>query len=1116
MKAPQAYAELAVTTNYSFLRGASHPGEYVEQAAALRLQGLGIADRNSLAGIVRAYAHVREKELEKKLKLIVGTRLVFCDGTPDMLAYPKNRAAYGALTGLLTRGNARAEKGGCLLSFEDLASVAQDMQLAVMPRSTFRDEDNTPSKRFYPELSDGDDNWQREEEKLALSEMLPCLREACGGPVWLAAAMTYGARHRSELAWRKHLAEELNAPLLAVNDVLMHVAERRPLHDVVTAIRLGVTLDEAGRALEANAERHLKSPAEMARLFSEAPQAIGETIRFLEGISFSLSEIRGDYPEELRAGHATPQDALRAFTYEGADKRFEHGIPDKVKTAIEHELEIVARLEYAPYFLTVHDIMHFAKTKGILCQGRGSAANSTLCYCLGITDVDPRENQLLFERFISEQRNEPPDIDVDFEHERREEVMEYIYEHYGRAHAALTATVVSYRSRSALREVGKVFGFSEDTLSALSGLVWGRSTEGIDEKEARRLGLDPNEPRLEKVLDLAHQLNEFPRHLSQHTGGFVITRSRLDTIVPLSHATMEKRTTIEWDKDDLDALHLLKVDVLALGMLTCLKRGFDLLKTHYERDLTLHYVLKEEGEKKPVYDMISNADTIGVFQVESRAQMSMLPRLRPQKFYDLVIEVAIVRPGPIQGDMVHPYLRRRQNIEPVHYPSVELQEVLERTLGVPLFQEQAMQIAIVAAGFTPNEADKLRRAMATFKRVGTINTFEDKMIKGMVKNGYEEDFAQRCFKQIEGFGTYGFPESHAASFALLVYVSAWMKCFYPDVFCCALLNAQPMGFYAPAQLVRDAREHGVIVEEPDLNFSDWDSSLVLKEAGEAAPLHPRHALMQGQSLATHKVRLGFRQIKSLNEADMEVLIEKRGAGYDSIRDLWLRTGLQTSVLERLAEADAFTSLGLSRRDALWAIKGLNRAGDKDDLPLLRSLSFKAVEPDADQPPMLPGEEVIADYRSLSLSLKAHPVSFVRRHLAARKIIEARQLTEIKNGAPVIVAGLVLVRQRPGTSKGVIFLTLEDETGIANAVIWPRMFETYRPIIMGGRFLAVRGKVQAESNVIHVVADRAEDLTPLLTQLTQLGQDNMPREDNRRPDKQDAEVRRVMPKGRNFH
>jgi len=1110
MRVPQAYAELAVTTNYSFLRGASHPGEYVEQAAALGLTGVGITDRNSLAGIVRAYAHVREKDLERQLKLVVGTRLVFCDSTPDILAYPKNRAAYGALTGLLTRGNARAEKGGCLLGFEDLASAAQDMQLAVMPRSTFSDEENAPSKRFYPELSDGDDTWQRETERLALQDMVPALREACGEPVWLAASMTYGARHRSELAWRKHLAGELRVPLLAVNDVLMHVAERRPLQDVVTAIRLGITLDEAGGRLEANAERHLKSLAEMARLFAEAPQAISETICFLEGIDFSLGEIRGDYPEELRAGHATPQHALRAFAYAGAKERFEDGIPDQIKTAIEHELEIVARLKYAPYFLTVHDIMRFAKEKGILCQGRGSAANSTLCYCLGITDVDPSKNQLLFERFISTERGEPPDIDVDFEHERREEVMDYIYARYGRAHAALTATVVSYRSRSALREVGKVFGFSEDTLAALSGLVWGRSTEGINEKEACRTGLDPHEPRLEKVLDLAHQLNEFPRHLSQHTGGFVITRSRLDTIVPLSHATMEQRTTIEWDKDDLDALNLLKVDVLALGMLTCLRRGFELLKTHYERALTLHYVQNDEGEQKPVYDMISRADTLGVFQIESRAQMSMLPRLRPKTFYDLVIEVAIVRPGPIQGDMVHPYLRRRQNIDPVHYPSTELREVLERTLGVPLFQEQAMQIAIVAAGFTPSEADRLRRAMATFKRVGTINTFEDKMIKGMVANGYEEDFAKRCFKQIEGFGTYGFPESHAASFALLVYVSAWMKCFYPDVFCCALLNAQPMGFYAPAQLVRDAREHGVIVEEPDLNFSDWDSSLVARSEGEVMPLHPRHATMQGQSLATHKVRLGFHQVKGLNKGDMEILVEKRGAGYDSIRDLWLRTGLQASVLERLAEADVFTSLGLSRRDALWAIKGLNRAGDKDDLPLLKSLSFKALEPDADLPPMLPGEEVIADYRSLSLSLKAHPVSFIRRHLAARKIIEARQLTEIRDGAPVIVAGLVLVRQRPGTSKGVIFLTLEDETGIANAVIWPRMFETYRPIIMGGRFLAVRGRVQSQSDVIHVVADKAEDLTPLLASLTQASADNQ------RPDRRGMDVRRVLPKGRNFH
>ncbi|WP_020176690.1 error-prone DNA polymerase [Methyloferula stellata] len=1084
--AATGYAEFAITTNFSFLRGGSHPEELVEQGLELGLKGLGIADRNSLAGVVRAHVFLRENHVKpSEFKLAIGTRLVFCDGTPDILAYPKNRAAYGRLTRLLTRGNLRAEKGGCLLRLKDLLDQAVDFQLALMPKCTFTDDDGIETERHYDDFGLPQDQAGAlyERELQPLQNLMPRLREASGGPVWLTAAMAYGTSMRGDLAWRKRLAFDIHAPLLATNDVLMHVAERRPLQDVLTAIRLGVSLDDAGRKLEANAERHLKDAAEMTRLFSEAPEAIAETLHFLDGLSFSLDELRGDYPEELREGFATPQEALRAFAYEGAAERFENNVPDKVKTAIEHELALVAELDYAAYFLTVHDIMRFARNQGILCQGRGSAANSTLCFCLRITDVDPMRHQLLFERFISAKRAEPPDIDVDFEHERREEVMEYIYRRYGRARAALTATVVTYRTRSAMREVGKVFGFSDDVLAALAGAVWGSSSVAVDDKEARRAGLDPTEARLKKALALASELTGFPRHLSQHTGGFVITRTRLDEVMPLAHATMEARTTVVWDKDDLDALGILKVDILALGMLTCLSRGFDLLETHYG---VKHRLADVPAEEKPVYDMISRADTIGVFQIESRAQMSMLPRLKPKTFYDLVIEVAIVRPGPIQGDMVHPYLRRRQGLEPVEYPSDELKEVLERTLGVPLFQEQAMKIAIVAAGFTPGEADRLRRAMATFKRVGTISTFFDKMVEGMVAKNYPRDFAERCFKQIEGFGTYGFPESHAASFALLVYVSAWMKCRYPDVFCCALLNAQPMGFYAPGQIVRDAREHGVTIEEVDINFSEWNSILVKGEA--EGRLHPRHDGMRGEIRSAHCVRLGFRQAKGLSEADMDALVAHRGAGYDSIRDLWLRTGLPQSVLQRLAEADAFRSLGLDRREALWVVKGLNRAGDKDDLPLLKSLTFKAHEPDADLPPMLIGEHVVEDYRTLSLSLKAHPVSFVRALLAAKKILCTEDLGRIENGRRVTVAGLVLVRQRPGSAKGVIFLTLEDETGIANAIIWPKVFEALRPIVMGARFIAVTGRVQSESGVIHVVAERAEDLTPLLGVLSRQGQD----------------------------
>ncbi|MGB8276418.1 MAG: error-prone DNA polymerase [Methylovirgula sp.] len=1124
------FAEFSVTTNFSFLRGASHPEELVARALDLGLAGLGIADRNSLAGVVRAHVFARDNEATSRgLKLAIGARLVFCDGTPDILAFPRDRAAYSRLTRLITCGNLRAQKGFCLLTRDDLLSFAEGLQLIVMPTSTWEEEDtHKRAARAYDEFADTEAFVA--DEHVGDQPFLHALKEAAHGRVWLGAAMTYGLAMRKSLAERVALARAKNLPLIATNDVLMHEAGRRPLQDVLTSIRKGVPLDAIGRRLEANAERHLKSGAEMARLFTEVPEAIGESLRFLDGLAFSLDELAHEYPEELREGFASPQEALEAFAREGAARRYPAGVPERVSQALAHELKLVAALAYAPYFLTVHDIVRFARAQKILCQGRGSAANSVLCFCLGITEVDPAIHDLLFERFISAERKEPPDIDVDFEHERREEIMQYIYARYGRARAGLTASVITYRSRSALREVGKAFGLSEDVVAALSGDIWGRSSEIVSDEALRRIGLDPDDPRLKKVLVLAGELMGFPRHLSQHTGGFVITRGRLDEVVPIANAAMDERTTVEWDKDDLDALGILKVDVLALGMLTCLRKGFELLQKHYDKVYTLASLPAEE---RAVYAMIARADTIGVFQIESRAQMSMLPRLRPTAFYDLVIEVAIVRPGPIQGDMVHPYLRRRQGLEPVHYPSKELQAVLGKTLGVPLFQEQAMKIAIVAAGFTPAEADKLRRAMATFKRTGMIGKFRDKLIEGMVARNYTRDFAARCFRQIEGFGTYGFPESHAASFALLVYASAWMKCRYPDVFACALLNAQPMGFYAPAQIVRDAREHGIEVEEVDVNFSEWDAILEptpLSEksvmaglvpaihadplllpfkagqrrrrvdgrdkpghdGGEAGaeiifnpslPLHPRHASMQGEILSSHKIRLGFRQVKGLAQKDIAELVAKRGKGYDSIRDLWLRTGLAPSVLAALAEADAFRSLGLDRRDALWAVRGLNRAGDKDDLPLLKDLSFCAIEPDAHLPPMPLGEHVVEDYRHLSLSLKAHPVAFLRARLAARNILRTEDLAHVAPGQRVTTAGLVLVRQRPGSAKGVIFLTMEDETGVANTIIWPKVFESLRPIVIGARFIAVTGRLQSESGVIHIVAERAEDLTPLLGLLT---------------------------------
>ncbi len=1217
---PDGFAEFGAATNFSFLRGASHPEELVAQAIALGLDAIGIADRNSLAGVVRAHLFLRyNKDKAGALRVVTGTKLVFCDGTPDILAYPRDRLAYGRLCRLLTIGNVRAQKGNCLLTLDDLLEWNEGLQLIALPASTFEPDEARASGRRFKDFGEDEPadpspderaaeataspsatsasamsasamssdatspsdtspsavppTWLQDTGVIDLAaarirqagapggadasaprsspvtpngEPLERLAAACPARLWIGAAMTYGRSMRADLARRRKLATTLGLPLIATNDVVMHDPARRELLDVITCIRHGVTLETAGRRLSSNAERHLKPPAEMRRLFAEAPDAIDETLRFLDGLTFSLDELGPDYPDELREGHATPQDALAAFAREGAERRyprdrFPEGIPTKVTDAIAHELALVAQMDYAAYFLTVHDIVRYAREQGILCQGRGSAANSTLCYCLGITEVDPTFHVLLFERFISPERPEPPDIDVDFEHERREEVMQYIYKHYGRAHAALTASVVTYRVRSAMREVGKVFGLSEDALNALASTIWGfGGTAAVNEDETRRAGLEPSEPGLAKALALARELTGFPRHLSQHSGGFVITRSRLDEVMPIANAAMDGRTTVEWDKDDLDALKILKVDVLALGMLSCLHGCFDLLKEHYDRPETLASLPKEEP---PVYAMIQKADTMGVFQIESRAQMSMLPRLKPAKFYDLVIEVAIVRPGPIQGDMVHPYLRRRLGKEPVEYYKPELEEVLGKTFGVPLFQEQAMRIAIVAAGFTPAEADQLRRAMATFKRVGTISTFFDKMVNGMIANGYPAEFATRCFKQIEGFGTYGFPESHAASFALLVYASCWVKCRYPDVFVCALLNAQPMGFYAPAQLVRDAREHGVTIAEVDVNASHWDCTLFQPGDGapERHPIHPKHAERAGDILGHHAVRLGLRQVKGAREVDMRRLVELRGAGYDSVRDLWLRARLAPAVLEVLAEADAFRSLGLDRREALWIVRGLNRAGDKDDLPLLKALSFVAREPDAELPPMRLGQHVVEDYRHLSLSLKAHPVAFVRPRIERRGAVRAEALGILPPGQRVTVAGLVLVRQRPGSANGTIFLTLEDETGVANIIVWPKVFEALRPVIIGARFIAVTGRLQRQDEVIHVVAEKAEDLTRLLSQLSDMGgelsilaradevrrplADRHPKRRDKRIDEAQprlfedmpdaASLRQVLPKGRNF-
>ncbi len=1094
------YAELCTATNFSFLRGASHPEELVATAANLGLAGLGVADRNSLAGVVRAHVYAREHASDiGALRVVTGARLVFCDGTPDVLAYPRDRKAYGRLSRLLTRGNLRAKKGSCELYCEDLIAFGEGLQILVM---SDRSAANPPSLSAGLSQQRGGGAFSsplcgaRSGEGRGDWPLLRRLREAFPHRLWLGVALTYGVAMRGALGACSALAKVHHVPLIAINDVLMHAPERRPLADVIACIREGTTLEAAGTLTQANAERHLKSPADMARLFREAPQALEETIRFLDAISFSLDELAYEYPDELREGFATQQDALESFTQEGARMRYPQGAPAHVSQALAYELKLIRELNYAPYFLTVHDIVRFARSRGILCQGRGSAANSSVCFCLGITEVDPAKFDLLFERFISPERGEPPDIDVDFEHERREEVMQYIYARYGRERAGLAAAVTTYRTRSAIRETAKVFGLSDDIIVALNNTGWGHGAKLTRQERTSRAGLDARDPSLAMALLLAGELAGFPRHLTQHSGGFVITRERLDEVVPIMNAAMEERTTIEWDKSDLDALGILKIDVLALGMLSALRKSFDLLDKHYGERLTLASIPSEEA---CVYAMIQRADTVGVFQIESRAQMSMLPRLKPARFYDLVIEVAIVRPGPIQGDMVHPYLRRRQGIEQVIFPSRELEAVLGKTLGVPLFQEQAMKIAIVAAGFTPSEADKLRRAMATFRRVGTIASFQAKMVEGMAAKGYERDFAERCFRQIEGFGEYGFPESHAASFALLVYASCWMKCRYPDVFCAAMLNAQPLGFYAPSQLVRDAREHGVELREADVNLSDWDCTLEevgeggaanflpRKGGGDAHALHPRHASMAPDIRATHAVRLGLRQIIGIREDDMRALVDKRGDGYDSIRDLWLRSQLSPAILERLAGADAFRSLGLDRREALWAVRGLSRVGDQDDLPLFAaSRPERDLEPDARLPPMPLGAHVVEDYRRLSLSLKAHPVAFMRKRLDVKGVKRSDALDRAVSGNRVTVAGLVLVRQRPGTAKGVIFMTLEDEAGVANIIVWPKAFERLRAIVIGARFVAVTGKLQNEAGVIHIIAERMEDLTPMLGLLSESG------------------------------
>ncbi|QLH70888.1 error-prone DNA polymerase [Rhodopseudomonas palustris] len=1123
------YTEIGVTTNFSFLEGGSHPQDYVHEASRLGLDAIGVADRNTLAGVVRAYSELDHDELIHKPKLLIGTRLCFADGTPDVLAYPTDRAAYGRLCRLLSAGKLRAGKGECHLTFADLEAFIHErspsiheLATVIHPPSASINQPSASIHQFptpsWPGLTrpstptskvvlvsvdarvkPGHDGGKRvaDNSQILLVVMpsyrfqtktiataLERLTALNADAVWLGLTPYYRGDDKRRLARLRRIAAAARVPCIATNDVLYHHPARRALQDVLTCVREKTTIDKAGRRLEGNAERHLKPAAEMARLFRGDPDAIAETLRFADRISFTLDELKYHYPDEPVPPGKTAQQHLKDLTREGIAAYFPNGISDKLQATIAKELAIIERRGYAHYFLTVHDIVRYARSQDILCQGRGSAANSAVCYVLGITCVDPTEIDLLFERFVSEERDEPPDIDVDFEHSRREEVMQYIYRRYGRHRAAIVATVIHYRPRSAIRDVGKALGLSEDVTAALADTVWGSWGKGLNEMQVRQAGLDPHNPMIGRAVELATELIGFPRHLSQHVGGYVLTQDRLDSYVPIGNAAMADRTFIEWDKDDIDAVKMMKVDVLALGMLTCIRKGFHLIAQHKGVRFQLSDIKSEDDNV--VYKMLQRGESIGVFQVESRAQMNMLPRLKPRCFYDLVIEVAIVRPGPIQGDMVHPYLRRRNGQEPVVYPSPsgeagdknELRQILGKTLGVPLFQEQAMRIAIEAAHFTPDEANQLRRAMATFRNVGTIGKFEAKMIGNLVKRGYDATFAKNCFEQIKGFGSYGFPESHAASFAKLVYVSAWMKCEHPDAFCCALLNSQPMGFYAPAQIVGDARSNGVEVRPVDVSFSEGQCTL------------------EERCGRYHAVRLGFRMIDGFRWADPDeervqleageppsddwaariVAARARGA-FSSLEQFARITALPKRALILLADADAFRSLGLDRRAALWAVR---RLPDDVPLPLFEAASAREQEDERAAPlPAMPmAEHVVADYQTVRLSLKGHPMEFLRALFAAERVVTCREVSRSEqhaSGRWLCCAGVVLVRQRPGSANGVIFMTIEDETGIANIVVWPAVMEKFRKEVMGARLVLVEGKVQASAEgVVHLVAERLID------------------------------------------
>jgi error-prone DNA polymerase len=1029
-----SYVELQLTSNFSFRRGGSHPEELVDQAADLGYDAIGITDRNTFAGVVRAYQVAKDRNI----RLLPGVRLDLLDG-PSLLAYPTDKEAYGRLSALLTLGNLRAEKEKCHISKKDVYQHAEGSYFIIIPPDKLT-QDFEFEFVFKLHVQDYQAN-------------LPNL--------YLAATKYY----TGDDAKRLFLLAELGVPLVATNDVHYHNVSRRELQDVLTCIREKCTIFNAGYKLHQNAERHLKEKSEMERLFRNYPDAIANSQVIADACRFDLRSLKYKYPSELTTDGRTPQQQLEYLTWKGANNFYENNIPPKVKKAIEDELEIIADLDVPDYFLTVEDYVTWARKQGILCQGRGSAANSAVCFVLGITSVAPDKSNLLFARFLSKERNEPPDIDVDFEHERREEVIQYVYNRFGRDRAAILPTVFMLHYKGAVNDVSRAMGLSVDTTKMLSDAFGELSDEEITPDQVSKLGLNPKDPHLLKVIELTSQLIGFPRQLGQHTGGFVITDGKLSDLCPIFHARMENRTNIEWNKDDIDALGFMKVDVLGLGMLTCIRKAFDLAQSHYGKKLTLANIPQDDPK---VYEMITEADTLGVFQIESRAQMSMLPRMKPSCFYDLVIEVAIVRPGPIQGDMVHPYIRRRNGEEAVEYPSEEIRSILERTLGVPLFQEQAMELAIVAAGFTPGEADLLRRTMATFKFNGMVSKFEHKLISGMTSRGYTEDYARRIFRQLEGFGSYGFPESHAASFALLVYVSCWLKCYYPDVFATALLNSQPMGFYRPAQIVRNAEEHGVKMLPIDVNRSQWDNTLETK---------------QGRYFA---IRRGLREIIGIRQEEMEKLIACRVKPYTEPHQL-CDAGVSIATMEMLANADTFRSMGLDRRRALWEVSALH---DRPVQLMKGQPSESLHEPEVRLPELRLSEHVVQDYATTGLSIKGHPLTFIRHTLDLLRIVPAKEANQTENKTMIKTAGLILIRQRPGTAKGVCFITLEDETGTTNLVVFPKVYDQYRKEILRARLLMVEGVVE-RTEVTHIIVRRIFDVTKLLGDLTAVRNEQQP-------------------------